>query len=461
MNWRSLRMRLLAGAVAAIFVALAASWLAMGLLFERHIERRVDEELNRVGRQLVGGLTLDVNGKPVVHQIPTDARFREPASGLYWQLSTSAGAQRSDSLWDQRLPPSAHAENTDWTNRITSGPFNQSIFLVERIVKPEQAGPDVLVQLAQDMNSIHAARHEFGEELASFLALLWIILSAAAWAQVQLGLRPLARVRLALERLRHSPAERLTAPYPTEIEPLTEAINALADAREKDLDAARRRAADLAHGLKTPLAALAAQSRRAREAGALEAADGLDRAIAAAGAAVDAELARSRAATIRRSSHAFATSPLAVIERVIGVVERTDFGEHRVFEVDLPDAFTVPVAPDDLSELMGALIENAARFAHRRVRVSGEVTSHRRLAIEDDGPGLDAGRAETLLARGARLDEAGPGHGLGLSIARELVEATGGTLTLESATLGGLRVSLSWPQPQAAREIPDPAPANH
>jgi len=138
------------------------------------------------------------------------------------------------------------------------------VLLLERTVRPDRKGAPVLVQLAQDLASIRQSRQEFGRELALFLLLLWAVLLAAAWAQVQLGLRPLARVREELANLRQNPEQRLRAQHPSEIEPLTTAINALADAREKDLAAARRRAADLAHGLKTPLAALSAQSRRAR-----------------------------------------------------------------------------------------------------------------------------------------------------------------------------------------------------
>jgi signal transduction histidine kinase len=134
------------------------------------------------------------------------------------------------------------------------------------------------------------------------------------------------------------------------------------------------------------------------------------------------------------------------VEQVIGVVERTDFGAQRVFEVEVPETLVVPTASEDLAELLGAIIENAARFARRRVKVSGsENGSATSLIIEDDGPGLGPSRAEQVLSRRGRLDEAGSNTGLGLSIARELVEATRGQLTLGAASLGGLRVQIDWP----------------
>lgn len=296
---RSLRVRLLLGAAIAIFLALTAAWVAMTLLFERHVERRIEADLVREGLQLAAALSIGADGTPALEQEPGDGRFFEPASGLYWQVSTPQGALSSRSLWDQHLSPSQRASSREWHHSVVDGPFGQRVLLVERIIRPERAGSDVLVQLAHEHKSLHQARAEFGEELAVFLALLWLILAIAAWVQVELGLRPLRHVRNEVELLKRNPRERIAAAHVAEIEPLTHAINELADARERDLGRARRRAADLAHGLKTPLAALSAQSRRAREAGAIEPADGLDQAIAAATAAIEGELARSRAAAIR------------------------------------------------------------------------------------------------------------------------------------------------------------------
>jgi len=350
------------------------------------------------------------------------------------------------------LPDPKEVSALDWDRSIVDGPFDQRVVLVARLIRPERAGSDVLVQLAHEQKSLHEAREEFGEELAVFLALLWLILSIAAWVQVELGLRPLRHVRNEVDLLKRNPRERIAAAHVAEIEPLTNAINELAEARERDLGRARRRAADLAHGLKTPLAALSAQSRRAREAGATEAADGLDHAIAAATSAIEGELARSRAAAIRAAPSGDTTVALPLLESLIGVVEKTEFGAKLVFEVNVPDQLRVPVATEDLLEIAGALIENAARYARRRVRITGEATGAGCLIIEDDGPGIDSEKVAQALARGARLDEAGSGHGLGLAIANDLVDATRGQMTLLRSELGGLKVTIAWPAGQNVQD---------
>jgi len=444
---RSLRLRLLAGAALAILVSLVVAWFAMTLLFARHLERREIEELDRLSLPLIAGLRLDEKGAPVAEQLPTDPRFSRPSSGLYWQVVTASGTIRSRSLWDQELPSAKDETTRSWHNRIVEGPFEPQLLLLERHLR--LAGDhEVTIQFAVDGASAGRARAEFGQELFLFLAGLWLVLSAAAAVQVQLGLQPLAKLREALKALRLNPSERLAVQdHPPEVEPLTQAINQLAETREGDLARARRRAADLAHGLKTPLAVLKAQSRHVREIGGDAVADNLDKAVAAAAAAVEAELARARAAAARESSGPVSAPVREVAERVVSVVERTEAGAALVFEIESLPGLTLPGNAEELSEILGALVENAARYARRRVRIMATADSASAcLVVEDDGQGLKDWQAEEALIRGRRLDETGPGHGLGLAIARDLVEARGGTIALKPSELGGLKVKMIWPR---------------
>lgn len=442
---QSLHWRLLSAAAAAILLALFAAWLAMTFLFERHLERRLESELVRDGLRLVAALRLGDDLAPAISPVPMDPRLQTPAGGYYWQVSTSHGAARSRSLWDADLPLPSQAPAGEWELRQAPGPYGGRISLLERAITLDANGPAVLVQLAQDRAPLTDARDEFGRELALFLAMLWLVLSGAAWLQVRMGLRPLRRIRGDLAALRDSAHARLPAARLREIQPLTDAINSLADARERDLELARRRARDLAHGLKTPLSAIAAQSRRARESGAEQASEGLDRAVAAIRRTIDAELARARAATIRGARGGTADVRM-VIERLVTVIEHTDRGGQLAFTVDVPAGLCLAMQPEDLSEILGAILENAARHARRQVRFSaGSEAQKTVLNIEDDGPGFDG---DHMPPHDGRLDAAGPRTGLGLSIARELAEATGGTVTLSSSSLGGAWIRFEWDAPR-------------
>lgn len=442
----SLRWRLLVGAAAAIFAALALAWLAMTLLFERHLERRLETELEQFGARLAAAVVVTPSGSLVVGDPPVETRFETPASGFYWQVAAGAEAVASRSLWDQTLSRSADAPNRQWRARHAAGPYGQRVFLVEREIRPNAGGPTVLIQVAEEVRVLAGARDAFALELALFIALLWLVLSAAAWVQVGLGLQPLAGVRSELENMQSHPHIRLGDARLSEIRPLVTAINALAAARESDLVKAKRRAADLAHGLKTPLAALAAQTRRARELGAGEAAAGLEHAIDSIRQTVDAELARSRLSSLLAARPA-TTPALTSIVKVVNVLEHTEKGSAVVVDIAVPDTFMLPLREDDLQELFGSLLENAVRFARRLVRIGATDCDGVLLVdIEDDGTGLSDDAMERALLRGVRIDVTGSGQGLGLAIAREIVEATGGAVALDRSGLGGLRVRLSWPE---------------
>jgi len=435
---RSLRVRLLLGAACAIFAALAIAWVAMSFLFERHTLRQVEADLSARGMGLISALTQTPDGVSL-DRLPTEPRFGAPASGLYWQISGESVLIRSRSLWDERLatPPLQNAAG--WSAGVAAGPFEQNTFYVARAVQLDAGGPRLVVMVASDRANVTAARAAFAQELALFLLVLWLTLSAAAWIQVQLGLAPLEDVRAALGALRQQASARLSErDYPAEAAPLANAINELAAAREGDLEQAKKRAADLAHSLKTPLSALAAQTRRAREAGAEDAADGLERAIAAARSAVERELARTRAAASRGAG---AANGRVAIGKIVQVLERTERGGEVAFENEVTDT-PYPISEDVLLELSGPLLENAARFAAARVRISGD---GRTLTIEDDGPGLSPEQVDAALQRGKRLDESGDGHGLGLPIAQDIAQAVGAELRLSRGTLGGLRVEVVWP----------------
>lgn len=452
MRAHSLRLRLLLAAAFAVLIAMLIAWFVMSWLFARHIERRVAMELENEAIILLADLKLSPSQEPQVDEGPANPRFNLPSSGLYWQVSNAEGMQRSRSLWDESLPlPNPVPPLSAWRTRSIDGPFGQRLFLLERSISLSPDTPPILLQLAQDKALQYVARKEFGRDLGLFLAILGTVLVAAAALQVSVGLKPLRKLRHELLNLQNHPASRLTDTHPREIVPLIDAINRLADAREADLTRAKRRAADLAHSLKTPLAALDAQSNRARAAGASDAADGIEHAINAMTAAVNAELGRLRVDTVRNNLYGSASSPQAAAEQIVGVIEHTAIGESLVFNIEIPPSLRVPVALDDLKELLGALMENAARFARRQVCMRGQMTADGKveLLIEDDGRGLDAATLYTLQHRG-KLDEAGPGHqGLGLIIARELVEATNGRMQLAHSELGGLKIVLTWPMVQS------------
>jgi signal transduction histidine kinase len=436
---RSVRLRLLAGAACAIAAALVISWVALVLLFDQHIRRNVEDDLIRHGQQIAAALPADGASLVLPPEAGGDSRFSLPMSGLYWQISDADRIVRSRSLWDAAMDVPQPAPADVWARDLAEGPFGSQVIRVYRSVRASEAASPVTLVVGLDRSGIIGARNEFAGELALFLALLWAALSAAAWLQVRIGLSPLRSVETSVAGLKASPASRLDPlQFPAEVTPLVDQINTLAETREKDLQAARERAANLAHALKTPLAALSALARKARTAGERDLADGFEASIRAASETVERELARARTAASRERGPCEAAPVLA---RLADVLRRTDRGGRIGIALEAPPGMMLPVHADQLFEMAGPLMDNAVRYARAQVRVSAAA---RELTVEDDGPGLGSEDREQVVLRGQRADQRPGGHGLGLSIAHDLAEATGGQLVLETSDLGGLKARILW-----------------
>lgn len=443
MNRGSLRMRLLLAAAVSVCVALALSAAGLALLFQRHVERRVDAELAAQLDQVVAGLGRTATGTLALSRPPADPRFDEPISGLYWEVASDDGSLRSRSLWDERLvlPNDQLADGAVHRHRI-SGPGGSELIVLERsLTLPARlGGGSVRASVALDAAEVAAARHEFLADLVPYLLVIALCLVVAAYAQVRVGLRPLATVRQRLATIRDGKARRLGESFPHEILPLAQQVDALLDARESALERARARAADLAHGLKTPLQVLAGDIERLHARGEHEIGDEIEQVASMMKRHVDREIARARMAAGVGDARACAAE---VVARVVAVIRRTPAGARLEWCVAIPEDISVRIDPDDLAELIGNVIENAARYARSRVgihaiRQGGRVV----LTVSDDGPGIPDERLEQVQARGAQLDPSGGGAGLGLAIARDITDAWEGRMEIRSHG-GGLEVSIT------------------
>lgn len=433
---QSLRLRLLVFAGGAIALALAMAWAMLGILFERHAERQLRSELERHGLSLIAAATIDPNGIPALTRQPSDPRFARPASGLYWLLKGPNGELRSRSLWDGQLD-SPVVNRGAWQAIKSAGPFEASVLSVSRKIKPSSNGGIVHVTVAADRAPLTKARREFERETAIFLSLLWLLLAAAAWFQVRMGLRPLTAISNELNHMSQAADARLeVSAHPLEVRPLTEAINKVANQRADDILRARQRAQDLAHALKTPLTALRLQI------GALptDLANDMIRSLSLVSGAVESELAR---AGVPSASSQVALE--SVVDRLIAVVSRTPSGATIKFHADIPADLYIPMPEAAALEAIGALIENASRFAQSTVIIAARATPTLWVTVTDNGPGIPADLRQAALTRGSRLDERSGSHGLGLAIAQDLVIANGGALDLEDAPSGGLTVRIQWP----------------
>jgi len=436
MRSSSIRLRLFAAGGAAVLVSLTVAALGLVVLFERHVQRLAFVELSADLDQVAAGLERGPDGELTMTTPPSDPRYEQPLSGRYWQVETGTELLVSRSLWDGtiRLPEAPRDGRPH--EHMAPGPQGETLLLLERLLSsPLRFGEGgARVAVAVDRAQVRDATRGFVRDLFPYLALLAAALIAAGAVQVVVGLRPLAAVGARVAAVRSGSARRLGDAFPVEVRPLAAEVDALLEAREAEIGRARARAADLAHGLKTPLQALMGEAERLRTGGAVAEAAGVEEVAEAMRRHVERELARARIASAGRAA---ACDPAQIVPRLVAVLRRTRDGARVDWDLDTRPGLLARIDPDDLTEALGALLENAARHAAGRVRVAtARAGASVAITVADDGPGIAPPELARLTSRGARLDLGGPGAGLGLAIAREIAEAAGGGLDLANGATG-------------------------
>ena len=446
----SLRRRMLSIAFAWIFVLLLGGGLALDRTLTGLVTRSFDDQLNYMLTAMVASAEMGPDGDVYFGRGLGDQRFLEPNSGLYWQIS-GAGHEEfaSRSLWDRTLK----LKNDHFDNQphiYDSSQFDgEPLRVIERSVILPGSSTQWQFAVAQSHSELDAQIHRIRAILVWSFVVLGLGLSAMAVAQTYYGLGPLRRVRLAIMRLREEGGSQLTEPLPLELQPLVLELNELLAHSERQAEAARTHAGNLAHALKTPLTVVT----NAAAAQADDLAETVAREAAVMRRQVDHHLARARAVGRRAAGQSRATVHDSVAA-VLRAVERL-YPDVR-FDLDGSADAQVAVERQDLDEVLGNLIENAAKYGGGSVFITIDAkTSDAQLCdiwIEDDGMGIPEAARNRLFTRGARLDTGKPGTGLGLAIVRDVVEIYGGSIALgESEDLGGLLITLRLPRARQAK----------
>lgn len=441
----SLSRRMMLIAAGWITVLLLAGGFALDRALTNLVERNFDDQLNYLLVAMIGSAEIGPEGEVFFYRSLGDQKFLEPNSGLYWQISGEGYEDfPSRSLWDRTLELQADHVDND-AHFYDSEQFqDEPLRLVERtVILPDSE--------TRWTFAVASAREELDFQIARIRSILvwsFAVLGLGQFLMAALqsyyGLLPLRRVRMAIQRIRTTGTNRVTDPLPLEVQPLVEELNMLLAHSEQQAEEARMHAGNLAHALKTPLTVLtnAATAQDPRLA------THVFRETKVMQRHVDHHLARARAVGRRATGLSRATvwpSAESVLRAVTRIYENTRF------DLDGNQQAEVAMERQDLDEILGNLIENAAKYGGGSVFVTidaaPQIENGCEIWVEDDGMGIPADKHDEIFDRGARLDTGKPGTGLGLAIVRDVAEIYGGTVELaESEDLGGLLVRLTLPR---------------
>ena len=429
-----------------------AVWLAVAVITldrsSHEVAELLDAQLAQTARVL-GQITLAGNlpgleGLPQVLS-PLDHPYESKISFQLWRagelISTFGGA-----------PPGPLAVTFGFSDR-DAGETKWRVYGLAT------SRPDEALFVAQS----YAIRHELIEFLTiqALQPILWSLPLTVLliWFAVRDGLRPLSRLAGAIGM---RSAERLLpideSNVPTEILPLTNALNGLMGRLDQALSAERRFASDASHELRTPLAVIRVHAQIAkRSKDAAERAEALEALILGVDRAthlcsqllVLARLDPDAAESVHRTASLTDAVAQAVEDKQAAARLKSVAVTDALPEGGLPE---VVIDPSALGVLVSNLLENAIKYTPEggRVRISAMTRGGRvALQVADSGPGIPAADRERVLERFYRRDgQSAPGAGLGLSIVRRICELYGAEISLlDGENGGGLSVEVTFRSP--------------
>jgi len=435
---KSIQARLSLGLIAVLVVVGVVLAQLTLWLFEAGLQRYLENGLRNESENLLVALVRGPAGMQLDEQ-RISAAYQRPFSGYYFRIDFAQGTWRSRSLWDMNLPkPSAPG----LSDRHELGPEGQELLTLRADYR--RLGQDISISVAQDYSPVRQGFRRLQQiGLGMGLVALALVLVLQRMT-VTRSLRPLERARQQIAQLQQGQRSQLDAQVPSELVPLVGQINHLLSHTEDSLRRSRNALGNLGHALKTPLAVLLSLASNERLQGLPEVRAQMREQLQQIEQRLARELNRARLAGDALPGAQFACDEeLPGLLSTLGMIH----GEGLVLSHAMPSGLLLPWDREDMLELLGNLLDNACKWADSEVHL-GIATSedHYQLWVDDDGPGIPYQQRVQVLERGSRLDEEVDGHGLGLGIVRDIVQAWGGQLQLLESPMGGLRVNIQLPR---------------
>ena len=439
----SIRLRILLTTLLSGGVALVLVGLVILITFETYIERRFNDQLNATMTDIIAA-SETINGQTInLRWESGNTAFKAPLSGWYWLIHNNDGKTllNSDSFlglsadWltkalQSRTAGSRYIQITDPTGK-------EIRVLVREITLSEESQPIIFI-VTGPQDSVSNDVTGFAEILAISLAVVAIAFIGILLYQIHSVLKPLSLARLEVSEIREGTKKLLSENYPVEILPLANEINALLNDNETIISRARLQASNLAHAIKNPLSVL--RNDHSGEQG-LKVRNQIDK----LSATINRYLSRVRIAAATDTSRKI-TVAYDVLDDLIYSMKQIHRSKQIQINLQCEKNIIFKGDQQDFEEVLGNLIDNACKWADSVVDVIVSIdTTSLIIRIKDDGDGIDQEMLANAFKPGQRLDETVSGHGLGLSIATDIVESYGGKINVLTNTDRGADICVNLP----------------
>lgn len=431
---KSIQRRLSIGLISVLLISgLVVSQISLWL-FENGLQRYLESDLQIDSENLLIALNRGPQGLQLDERRLSPA-YHRPFSGHYFSIEFGDTHWRSRSLWDAQLP---RPQRPGLASTLQPGPEGQMLLLMR--TDYQRFGQPVSITVAQDYTPIRESFKQVQRIGLSIGLLTLMIILLMQRLTVRRALRPLETARKQIVQLQSGLRSQLDTQVPIELEPLVTQINDLLTYTEDTLKRSRNALGNLGHALKTPLAVLYSVINDPQLERCPDLQKSLREQIEHIQQRMERELNRARLAGDALPGAQFdGDVELPALLSTLSMIH----GNHLQLVLNAEPGLHMPWNREDMLELLGNLLDNACKWADSRVELSvSQSCDGFIISVQDDGPGIPEAERGQVLSRGARLDEQVSGHGLGLGIVRDIVQALGGQMQLETSTLGGLSVNI-------------------
>jgi two-component system sensor histidine kinase PhoQ len=447
----SLSARLLISVTLLLVLFFGATIVVLDSAFREAGEQAQEDILDGMLMALIAEAEPNARGELEMPIELREPRFGNLGSGLYGALHDNSGTpvwtSRSSLGLNVPYGPSPDPGTNRFSRlRLEDGTPLMSLSLAVQWELNNGELRPYTFNVAQSLDSFNAQVARFRRQLFTWFAAVAVIMLSSISFVMRGLLRPLRQIESEISEVEEGRRQTLSDDYPTELTSVARNMNLLIGSERGRAERYRNTLDNLAHSLKTPLAAIrTVLSERKSD----QMTERVETQIERMDDIVRYQLRKP--ATIHTETVGVASFPVSrELSRLVEGLSKVYKEKNPKIELDVTEGIRFHGETGDFLEVAGNLLDNACKWCKRRVRLTirpfteGNIESGgMKMIVEDDGPGIPAEAADALMQRGTRLDETAPGHGIGLAVVKDIAASYGGDVRISDSDLGGANITVT------------------